>query len=259
VLRRHAAAVVAIDETVRASLPPAFPVDVVHNGYDPHAGAAAASPDPLLPPKSPGTLRVAMVGNALAFKGVREFVEAARITRERGLPVEYFMVGLRAAGGGALRRLLRAAGLGHDAAEEIRAYIERHGLGQAVRLLDFTPDIGRIYRDIDVLCFPSHLDAAGRPVFEAAHWGVPSIVAMRDPQADTFVHRETGLCIEAGDPQAITEAVEYFCRNPAEVTRMGEAARRLALENFDSRRNARRMLEIYRRALGAAPRPGTAA
>ena len=201
-----------------------------------------------------------MVGNALAFKGVREFVEAARLCRERGLRVEFFMVGFRPdERAGPLRRLLKAAGFTHDAADEIRSFIRRHGLEQTVRLLDFTPDIDRIYRDIDVLCFPSHLDAAGRPVFEAAHWKVPSIVAVREPRADTFVDRETGLRIEAGDPRAIADALEYCCRNPGEVARMGEAAHRLALENFDSGRNAQRMLEIYRRVLDAARAPGAAA
>jgi glycosyltransferase involved in cell wall biosynthesis len=90
-------------------------------------------------------------------------------------------------------------------------------------------------------------------VFEAAFWKVPSIVAVRDPQPDTMVHRETGLCIEPGDPSAIAEAIAYFSRNPLEVARMGEAARRLALENFDSRKNAARVLEIYRRVLAARP------
>jgi glycosyltransferase involved in cell wall biosynthesis len=67
-----------------------------------------------------------------------------------------------------------------------------------------------------------------------------------------MVHRETGLCIEPGDPRAIAEAVAYFSRNPSEVARMGEAAYRLALANFDSRKNAARVLEIYQRTLAAA-------
>lgn len=202
-------------------------------------------------------LRVAMVGNALAFKGVREFVEAARLCRSGGLPVEFFMVGFDATRDtGPMVWLLKAAGLIHDAAAEVRKLLREYDLEQTVRLIGFTPDIDRIYRDIDVLCFPSYLDAAGRPVFEAAHWKVPGIVAMQNPQPDTFIHRETGLCIAASDPQAIADAVAYFCRNPSEVTRMGENAYRLALENFDSRKNAQRMLDIYRRALEAGRREG---
>jgi glycosyltransferase involved in cell wall biosynthesis len=253
-LKRDAAAVIAIDETVRRSLPPGIAAEVVHNGHTPPGRMDASAVRPLLPPRRPGVLRVAMVGSPLAFKGVREFVEAARLCREQRLAVEFFMVGVGVGRKAALpQRLLNAAGFTHDAGEEVRRLVEAHGLTGNVHLLDFTPDIDRVYAEIDVLCFPSHLDAVGRPVFEAAFWKVPSIVAVRDPQPDTMVHRETGLCIEPGDPSAIAEAIAYFSRNPLEVARMGEAARRLALENFDSRKNAARVLEIYRRVLAARP------
>jgi glycosyltransferase involved in cell wall biosynthesis len=246
--------VVAIDETVRKSLPPGIAAEVVHNAHSPAPDKADASAARPLPPRRPGLLRVAMVGSPLAFKGVREFVEAARLCRDQGLAVEFLMVGIGTGRkSGMLERLLRAAGFTHNAGEEVRRLVAEHGLSGIVHLLDFTPDIDRVYADIDVLCFPSHLDAAGRPVFEAAFWKVPSIVAVRDPQPDTMVHRETGLCIGPGDPSAIAEAIAYFSRNPPEVARMGEAARRLALENFDSRKNAARVLEIYRRVLAARP------
>ena len=68
-----------------------------------------------------------------------------------------------------------------------------------------------------------------------------------------MIHRETGLCIEPGDPSAIADAISFFCRNPSETARMGEAAHRLALENFDSGKNAARVLNVYLRALAASP------
>ncbi|HYN27101.1 MAG TPA: glycosyltransferase family 4 protein [Burkholderiales bacterium] len=253
VLRRYADTVIAIDETVRRSLPPRVAAEVVHNTYSPRSDRTEASPaDPQLPPRSPGSLRVAMVGSPFAFKGVTEFVEAAHLCRERGLAVEFLMVGISAGEKrGNVKRLLKAAGFTHDAGDEVRRQVELLGLKDSVHLLGFTPDIDRVFRNIDVLCFPSHLDAVGRPVIEAAFWKVPSIVAVRDPQPDTMIHRKTGLCIEPGDPQAIAEAVSYFCLNRSEVTRMGAAAHRLALENFDSRKNAARVLDIYLRALAA--------
>ena len=253
-LRRYADAVIAIDETVRRSLPAGIDAAVVHNAYSPGSDRTGASTaQPLIPPKSPGPLRVAMVGSPLAFKGVWEFVEAARLCRERNLAVEFLVVGVGSRqSGGPIRGLLRAAGFMHDAGEELRRHIEKYGLKDSVHLIAFTPDIDQVYRNIDVLCFPSHLNAVGRPVIEAAFWSVPSIVAMRDPQPDTMVHCETGLCIEPGDPRAIADAISFFCRNPFETARMGEAARRLALQNFDSGKNAARVLDIYLRALAAS-------
>jgi glycosyltransferase involved in cell wall biosynthesis len=90
------------------------------------------------------------------------------------------------------------------------------------------------------------LDACGRPVFEAAFSRVPSIVAVSDPKPDTIIDGETGICIPPRDPKALADAVEYFCTQPSEVERMGEAAYRLAMENFDIAANASKMLAIYR-------------
>ena len=117
VLRGYADAVIAIDETVRRSLPPGIVAEVVHNAYATRSDAATAlSEEPHFPSRQPGTLRVAMVGSLLAFKGVREFVEAARLCRLRDLPVEFLMVGVNTRRSpGSVEWLLKATGLTHDA------------------------------------------------------------------------------------------------------------------------------------------------
>ena len=242
-LERVADAVIAIDETVRRSLPPGIPVEVIHNGFTPREPGAPsrASGDRGFP------LRIAMVGSLLPLKGVLEFVEAARLCRGRTLPVEFLLVGagvreLRGMGGWFLQR----TGFAVDLGARVAHFVAQHRLEASVRMVGFTPDVDAIYRDIDVLCFPSHLDAVGRPVFEAAFFRVPSIVAISNPLPDTLIPRQTGLSIAPGDPGALADAVEYFCRNPAEIQRMGEAAHRLALRNFDSRKNAARVLRVYR-------------
>ena len=236
-------AVIAIDETVRRSLPPDVNVAVVHNGHTPRANQGAYR----APDGGGARLRLAMVGSFLPLKGVEEFVEAARLCREKELAAEFLLVGgnvreLR----GFTGWLLQATGFAVDLRGEIERRITAHRLENVVRLADFTPDVDAVYRAIDVLCFPSHLDAVGRPVFEAAFHRVPSIVAISGPLPDTLVPKETGLAIPAGDPRALADAIEYFCRHPREVRRMGEAAHQLAQRNFDSRKNAALVLEIYR-------------
>src|SRR5690606_37681299 len=100
---------------------------------------------------------------------------------------------------------------------------------------------------LDVLCFPSYLNAAGRPVFEAAFFGVPSIVAVRDAPPDTILNGSTGVCIDTPDPIALADAIEFLYRHPEERLKMGENALNLAHNNFDIVRNANHLLMIYRR------------
>jgi glycosyltransferase involved in cell wall biosynthesis len=89
-------------------------------------------------------------------------------------------------------------------------------------------------------------------VFEAAFWRVPSIVAVSNPQPDTMIDGQTGLCIEPGNPAALADGIARFCLTPGEVARMGNAAYELALRNFDGRRNAALVLDIYHRVLRSA-------
>ena len=250
-LERYADAVITIDETVRRSLPPGIFAEVVHNSHSPGSAQTNNSDaTTVLPPKQPGTMRIGIVGHLIAFKGIAELMEAMKLCRERGLAVEFVFVGANARpASGFASTLLKASGFVHNMEDELSGFVKRHGLESMVRKIEFTPHIDEIYTNIDVLCFPSQLDAVGRPVFEAAFWRVPSIVAIRKPEPDTFVHGETGLGVPPRDPEALADAIGYFQRQPDEIKRMGEAAYRLAIANFDARRNAQKVLAIYRRVL----------
>jgi glycosyltransferase involved in cell wall biosynthesis len=249
VMRRHAAGVVSIDETVRASLPADLPVEVIHNGFTPRDDAELA---PALAQRlqalRPGAFKVGFVGNLLKVKGILELVEAARITRDAGLDVEFLIVGDDAGRSRGLRaRLLKLLGLRQDMRAEVEAMLDAYGLRDRVHLLGFTPNLAPLYRSMDVLCFPSHYDAPGRPIFEAAFFGVPAIAAIRKPTPDTLVHGESGLAISPGDAQGLADAIRTLATDPAACKRMGDAARRMAASNFDVTANAQQLLALYRR------------
>ncbi len=245
-LVRHADAVVAIDDNVKATLPAGICSHVIRNGYAPGLGPRE-SPPPIIARLSPHTLKVAMVGSLSAMKGAYEFVEAARILLAKGLKIDFILVGedirpLKGIRGWLLRRL----GFGRPVRHELANTIAAHGLAEHVHLIGFTRAIKGIYDAIDVLCFPSHLDAPGRPVFEAAFSGVPSIVAAKRPHPDTLVPGETGLCVPARDALALAVAIERLYSDRSLLAHMGEAARTLAQKNFDIRTNATEMIMLYR-------------
>lgn len=243
---RRVDAVITIDETVRRSLPQDLPCEVIHNGL-----SVVLSDRPPLTPRTP--LRVGMVGNLLELKGVHDFIEAARICKSRSIDVKFVIFG------GNTRRhsgfagwLLGVTGFARDIERDVRNALRRDGMEEFVELAGFNSDLNKVYGSMDILCFPSHLDAPGRPVFEAAFWRVPSIVAVRNPTQDTLLPGETGLSIAAHDPLAIADAVAHFFANPADVERMGRNAQRLAMANFDAQRNAQKVLAVYQRALDKA-------
>jgi glycosyltransferase involved in cell wall biosynthesis len=246
-LGREANAVVAIDETVRASLPAELPVDVIHNSFTaklaPKADLALLSKLDALRPDS---LKVGFVGNLHHSKGLFEMIEAAKLIRQACRNVDFLIVGgVTMQDKGLKAWALARAGLAQNVRSELAARVAREGLSDSFHLLGATLDIKCVYDRLDVLLFPSHFDAPGRPIFEAAFSSVPSIVSLNKPRADTLVHGETGLAIPARNPSKLAEAILYFADNPAEVQRMGVNARQLANANFDPAANAGKLLAVY--------------
>lgn len=245
VVRRCVQRVVAIDETVRRCLPESFHAEVVHNGLALRRISVNGSQS-TVEFLSGDRFKVAMVGNLLPMKGVYEFADAARICAARGLDIDFVIVGdnVRTLTG-IFGWLIKCLGLAKDVKADINAFVEKHALQGRIHLLGFTPDIQSVYERISVLCFPSDLDAAGRPVFEAAFFHVPSIVAIDHPPNDAVIDGETGLRIKPKDANSLANAIEYLYRNPQERKRLGERAFAIATENFDIHTNAARMFEIY--------------
>jgi glycosyltransferase involved in cell wall biosynthesis len=252
-LRTHAEAIVAIDETVRASLPAELDVAVVHNTFSPKKVALSAPPL-----QTPTWLRVAsfkvgFVGNLLKVKGIHELVAAAKILVDRGIDVEFVIVGDNAAPSRGLKaRLSQFLGLQQNVKAEVMAEIKRLGLSDRFHMLGFTARIAEAYELMDVLCFPSHFDAPGRPIFEAAFAGVPAIAALNQPMPDTLVHGVTGLAVPPRNARALAEAIATLAldRNTAES--MGQAAKSMAKEKFAPKKNAGLLLETYRGVLARA-------
>jgi glycosyltransferase involved in cell wall biosynthesis len=251
-LRRYADAVIAIDQTVRASLPADLDVEIVHNAFAPdlhgETPQAVAEAERRFHTES---LRVGMVGNLLALKGVYDFLEAARLCIAANANMDFVIVGSNPRKLSGLRgALLARLGFARDVEADMARFIEKQRLEARVHRIAFTPEISAVYRSLDVLCFPSHLDAVGRPVLEAAWFGVPSVVAVDRPSPDTLIEGKTGLQVPARNPQALAQALLRLAEDRNGLRQMGEAARRLAERNFDGHKNALQMLEVYRRVLG---------
>jgi glycosyltransferase involved in cell wall biosynthesis len=252
-LRDKAAAVIAIDETVRGSLPQSLAVDVIHNSFslpapkDMDRGFA----DRLN--LKPGSFKVGFVGNLLRVKGIFELIESARLIREQGVDAEFIIVGSDAGRSDTLwSRLLNRLKLGQDVGSEVRAKIAEYGLEDRVHMAGFTADVAQAYTCMNVLCFPSHYDAPGRPIFEAAFLKIPSIVAVRKPMPDTLVDGVTGLAVPPRDAIALAQAIASLAADSGRAAKMGAAAHELAVSNFLPERNSMKLLALYKRVLAQA-------
>lgn len=254
-LRDKADAIIAIDQTVRGSLPPQLAVDIIHNSFSVPARNDSDGRFADRLSLRPGSFKVGFVGNLLRVKGIFELIEAARITREQGVDAEFIIVGGDAGRSGTFwARILNHLKLGQDVGSELRAKIAEYGLSDRVHLAGFTADVAQAYACMDVLCFPSHYDAPGRPIFEAAFLRVPSIVAVGQPMSDTLVNGVTGLAVPPRNATALADAIAALAADRGRAAQMGASAYELAVSNFLPEGNSKKLLALYRRVLAQAGR-----
>lgn len=254
---RYVDRVICIDETVRSTVPAdlAMPIVTIHNALDlGKAGKTESGPLPDLMQRSDGPMRVGIVGTLLPVKGVYEFFEAAvRLLQQRDdLVFIYVGKGVRKLSG-PLAPLYKLLKLADDTEENISKLVAQSGYASRILMLGHRNDLHHIYQHLDVLCFPSHYNAPGRPIFEAGYFGKPSIVAIDNPMSDTLVDGVTGIAIKAKAPQSLADAIARLADAPAERVEMGRRAQALAQANFDLTLNSERLLRLYREIAPVTP------
>ena len=249
--------VIAIDNNVAQTLSGVSNVVIIHNGmkvvednYQPvdlqaHARQKLGIPN--------DTIVFGMVGRLLPYKGIYDFLEAARICIERGVRATFVYVGSNSRKPefyqSLIGKLSRFFGFAKNHERCLAEKIEQYGLVGRVLQLGFHTNVSEVYHAIDVLCFPSHLEGVGRPVFEAGFYGKPSIVALNTSYNDIVLDGVTGICIPQRDPVRLAEAMQQLAEAPDLRKHVGEAARKHCLEHFDRTKTAVKVLEIYRQVI----------
>lgn len=255
-LRRHADAIVAIDENGRAALGQGHEVNVIHNSLD-HENMPAGEeiPTDLLSDIPDDAFVVGFIGNLHTGKGVFELLAAANLVRKAGANVHYLIVGSsQRADKGLAWKILDRLKLAQEQQSSFVEQVEQLGLGDRFHFAGHTANIAPWIRAMDVMAFPSHYDACGRPVFEAAFFARPSIAAVSKPMNDTLQHGVTGIAIPRPDPALLADAILEMAADPERTRLMGQAAQELARANFTPRTNSQRLFDLYRRLIaGRSP------
>jgi glycosyltransferase involved in cell wall biosynthesis len=243
--------VIPIDESVQSTLPAEFNTYVVHNSFTPkYAKNSDTEFLSKIDKLNRNKFRVGFVGNLLHGKGLMEIIEATRILKAKNINVDIIIVGDEIRNIKGIKALiLKLIGLSQSLKDEMVEKIKEYELEGMFHLLGSTYDIQPVYERFDVLCFPSHFDAPGRPIFEAAFSGIPSIAAINNPKPDTFIHMKTGIAIPPRDYNKLAEAIEFMVLNPEETKLMGNNSKELAIKNFTPATNAAEVLNQYKRLL----------
>ena len=189
------------------------------------------------PSAADGSLRFLFFGRLILHKGIREFIDAAKMLRAV-LPNARF-------------QLLGNPDAGNPTSvsdTELQSWIA-DGI---VEHLGEHRDVRPYIQQADVVVLPTYREGMSRALLEGAAMGKPLIGSDVAGSRELIDDGVTGLLCRARDAHSLGEAMERMGRMPAEqLAEMGRAARAKIEREFSEEVVVRAYIDVLRDAIGA--------
>ena len=186
-------------------------------------------------------LSVLVAARLLWDKGLQEYVDAARSLKAQGRRIRFLLAGDPDPGNPAAVPV-----------ESIRAWTDE-GL---IEWLGHVSDMPSLFRSVDVVALPSYREGLPKSLIEAAACGCALITTDAPGCREVVNDGVEGFCVPVKDAAALAHAIARLDDDRDLVRRMGAAARRRALAEFDEEIVLDATLAVYREVAGEPlPRP----
>ena len=172
-----------------------------------------------------------MVARAFYDKGVREYVEAAKLIKEKGYDVKFLFLGA----------------LGGSAANGIdKAKMDEYEEKGILEYLGHRKDVEAIINMSDCVILPSYREGISKVLMEAASMEKPIIATDVTGCKEIVENNKSGYLVKVKDFLDLAEKIEKFINlSDEERKKMGKNGRKKILNEFDEKI----IIEIYRRKL----------
>ena len=185
----------------------------------------------------PGRTVVALPARMIGDKGVREFIEAARILRSNGVDASFQLIGDPDPGN---PTTLTEA--------ELRSYVAE-GL---VEWQPHTADIAGALAKAHIVALPSYREGFPKTLIDAAAAGRASVTTDVPGCRDAIIEGKTGLLCRARDGVDLAKVLRPLIEDRELQQRMGAAARQHAETSFDIDSVTVDHLKLYDAAIRSA-------
>ena len=181
-------------------------------------------------PRNPIT--ILMVARLLWQKGIREYVEAARLVKSRFPDCRFQLAG-------------EVDALHPDAVTEHD--LEKINADAAIDFLGFLPKIEDALMKADIFVYPSYYrEGVPRVVLEASACGLPTIAADVPGTREAVIGNKTGYLVKPENMDALVDGISKLVENAELREKMGKQARKMAKERFDINVIVDEQLDVYR-------------
>jgi glycosyltransferase involved in cell wall biosynthesis len=183
-----------------------------------------------------GPQLVMLVARLLWDKGIGEFVDAARLLRERGVAARFVLVG--------------------DPDPDNRASIDASTLNAwraegTVELWGFRSDIPQVLSEATIACLPSYREGLPKSLLEAMAVGLPCVTTDVPGCREAVRDSDNGFLVPAQDAHALADALQRLIASPALARRMGRRGRARLEQEFSTQLVNESTLALYQTMLAS--------
>lgn len=158
-----------------------------------------------------------LIARLIWHKGIREYVEAARLLKSRYPEVSFKMLGPLDTNPSAIEK------------KEVEAWVAEG----VIEYLEETDDVRPYLAACSVYVLPSYREGTPRSVLEAMALGRPVITTDVPGCRETVEEGVNGFLVPAKDSVALADAMEKFILNPEMIVEMGRKSREIAVKKYD--------------------------
>lgn len=169
------------------------------------------------PAPFPERVSFLLIARLIRDKGILEYVNAARIVKNRYPQTRFRLAGWIDEGPQGI------------SSADLDSWIKEGTIEYLGRLEDVRPAIA----DASVYVLPSYHEGTPRTVLEAMAMGRPVLTTDAPGCKETVEDGRNGYLVPVCDAKALAERMEYFIKHPELIARMGEESRRIAVEKYD--------------------------
>ena len=159
-----------------------------------------------------------LIARLLTDKGIREYVDAARMIRAKHPASAFHLVGWLDEG--------NPAGI---TKAELEGWVDEGVVHYHGQLQDVRPVIAAS----SVYVLPSYREGTPRTVLEAMAMGRPIVTTDAPGCRETVEHGENGFLVPVRDADALVEAMVRFVEEPSLIQAMGRRSRQIAEQKYD--------------------------
>lgn len=175
-------------------------------------------------------IKVSMACRLLRDKGVFEYIDAAKILKQKLPNIEFEIYGDI--------DIHNPASLTEDDIEEIKkeGFIKVHG---------FSTNIAKVFSDTNIVVLPSYREGLPKVLIEAAACGRAVITTDVPGCRDAIEPNVTGLLCQVRNSQSLANQIEKLILDNNLRNSMGKAGRELAKKEFDIKKVVEKHFDIY--------------